>query len=145
MQPLYTLGYTGIEPQEIIDAAARINASIADIRYSARSRHPQWSKNTLRTAWGSRYLHISGLGNKNYKGDLGHGIMLANPILGGEIVLALLPQQPVILMCACPNWETCHRRNAAEFIVQMRPNVEVIHLTAKSLRALGNPIQQSLF
>jgi uncharacterized protein (DUF488 family) len=142
---LYTLGYTGIEPQEILDAAKRVDAIIADIRISPRSRHPQWNGHALRGAWGSHYLHLPVLGNKNYKGEYGIGVMLKNPELGADTVLALLVNRPVILLCACPNWETCHRRNAAEFIQQRRPTLSVIHLSTSDLRALGLPTQQSLF
>jgi len=142
---LYTFGYTGIEPQEILEAAQRISGTVADIRISPRSRHPQWDGRTLAEAWGRCYVHIPQLGNKNYKGQYGTGIMLANPQAGRQLVLAHLTRGPVMLMCACPSWETCHRRDAAEYILQSQPNLEVIHLTADALRALGKPVQFSLF
>lgn len=146
MNTLYTLGYTGIEPHEILEAAKRVNAIIADIRISPRSRHPQWNGQTLAKDWDGYYTHIPALGNKNYKGEYGEGIMLKNPAQGAAQVIALLVARPVILMCACPDWHTCHRRVAADFIAAQYPDpLLVIHLSASDLRALGSPIQQSLF
>ena len=145
MHNLYTFGYTGLQPAEIFAAAARVDAMIADIRYSPHSRHEQWNGRTLGREWGSRYLHIGELGNRNYKGEMGEGIMLASPQLGSAIVLEQLRFRPVMLMCACPNWETCHRRAAAEFIQQRDTGLTVVHLTADTLRSLGGLQQLSLF
>ena len=145
MHTLYTLGYTGIQPQEIADAAQRAGAVIADIRISPRSRHPQWDGETLKKVWGSSYVHIPQLGNKNYKGDYGVGIMLAKPDSGAQLVQVWLNRMPVILLCACEHWMTCHRRNAAEYIAARNPGLEVVHLTHETLRALGHPMQFSLF
>lgn len=145
MHTLYTLGYTGIQPQEIADAAQRAGAIIADIRISPRSRHPQWDGQALKRDWGSSYVHIPQLGNRNYKGDFDTGIMLANPELGCQIVQTWLHRMPVILLCACEHWETCHRRDAAEFISLHTPGLTIMHLNHDTLRALGYPTQISLF
>lgn len=40
MQPLYTFGYTGKSPDELRALAAQLDALVADIRFSPRSRVP---------------------------------------------------------------------------------------------------------
>ncbi len=135
---LYTLGYTGLKPDEILRAADALGAIIADIRIAPRSRHAMWNKSKLAAAWGERYVHIPELGNRNYKGEFGEGVMLVDAEAGGAQVNRLLEAQPVILMCACEDWHTCHRRSAAE-LIQARTGVEVAHLSAEDVRRLSDP------
>ena len=138
MNTLYTLGYTRLKPDEILRAAERLDAVIADIRIAPRSRHPMWNGAKMRAAWRERYVHIPELGNENYKGDRGDGVMLANPEAGSSRVLDLLARQSVILLCACADWQTCHRRAAAELIGE-RAGVEVTHLSVEDVRRLASP------
>ena len=138
MNTLYTLGYTGLKPDEILHAAEQLNAVIADIRIAPRSRHPMWNGAKMRVTWSDRYIHIPELGNENYKGDRGEGIMLANPEAGVSRVLDLLARQSVILLCACADWQTCHRREAAALIGE-RAGVEVTHLSVEDVRRLASP------
>ena len=135
MNPLYTLGYTGLKPTEIVQAAERLDAIIADIRFSPRSRHPMWHGTKMQAAWGERYIHLPELGNVNYKRDRGDGIILADPEAGRARALDLLARQPVILLCACVDWKTCHRRDAAELIAQ-RSGVDIRHLSREDVRRL---------
>ncbi len=128
MNTLYTVGYSRLQPSDILRTAERLDALIADIRISPRSRVPVWNQKPLQAAWGQRYIYIPELGNRNYKGDYGDGVVLDNPERGAAWVLALLEQQPVILLCACFDWQTCHRREAAALIAQ-HTAVTVIHLT----------------
>lgn len=133
MHTLYTIGYTSLTPDLILKKAIDLDALIADIRISPLSRVPHWTKAQLERAWTGRYIHIRELGNKNYKGEFGEGVLLVDPDEGANRVIKLLGVQPVMLMCACKDWQTCHRKNAAQEIAD-RYGVEVIHLLAADVR-----------
>jgi uncharacterized protein (DUF488 family) len=110
---LYTLGYSGWTPEAIQEEAQARNAVVCDIRYSPASRHPQWMKRQLAQHLGARYQHVQALGNRNYKS--GGPITLANYEAGKQVIAEILTTgQSVILMCACEDLATCHRRTAAE-------------------------------
>jgi uncharacterized protein (DUF488 family) len=110
---LYTLGYSGWTPQAIQETAQAHNAVVCDIRYSPASRHPQWRKRQLSQLLGARYQHVQALGNRNYKS--GGPIELADYEAGKQVIAEILATgQSVILMCACKDRATCHRRTAAE-------------------------------
>jgi len=110
---LYTLGYSGWTPQAIQETAQAHNAVVCDIRYSPASRHPQWSKRQLAQLLGARYQHVQALDNRNYKS--GGPIELADYDAGKQAIADVLATgQSVILMCACKDVATCHRRMAAE-------------------------------
>jgi uncharacterized protein (DUF488 family) len=116
---LYTLGYA--HP----DAAATMQAWMAsdpkmllvDIRYSPRSRwFPHWSQKALEAAWGDRYRQVKALGNVNYRlADA--QIQLADPKAGIPwAVQALQAGYSLILLCACEDYERCHRKTVKELI-----------------------------
>jgi uncharacterized protein (DUF488 family) len=110
---LSTLGYSGWTPQTIQETAQGHNAVVCDIRYSPASRHPQWRKLQLEQLLGARYQHVQALGNRNYKN--GGPIELADYDAGTQVIAEMLATgQSVILMCACKDLATCHRRTAAE-------------------------------
>ena len=137
MDILYTLGYSGLTPEAILRAAVRLNAIVADIRISPRSRHPMWNGPKMQAAWGDRYMHIPELGNLNYKGKRGEDVILADAEAGCARVLELLTRHSVILLCACSDWRTCHRRDAAALIAQ-RSNAEPIHLSSSEVRRFAD-------
>ena|SRR5712691_8515622 len=110
---LYTVGYSGWTPEAIQEAAQTHNAVVCDIRYSPASRHPQWSKRQLSQRLGARYQHVQALGNRNYKN--GGPIELADYEAGRQAIAEILAAgQGAILLCACKDLTTCHRRTAAE-------------------------------
>ena len=83
----------------------------AGCRYT--TRHPQWRKRRLAQLLGTRYQHVQALGNRNYKN--GGPIELADYEAGKQAIAEILATgQSVILMCACKDVATCHRRTAAE-------------------------------
>ena len=127
MKTVYTFGYGGKTPQELANTAASLGAVVVDIRFSPRSRRPEWNGGQLRdflAGQGVRYAHAKPLGNENYKGG---PIKLYQPDLGVKVVQALLDTQPVLLLCACREVATCHRLTAAE-LLQERLGVNVVHL-----------------
>ena len=110
---LYTLGYSGWTPEAIQETAQARNAVVCDIRYSPASRHPQWMKRQLSQLLGARYQHVQALGIRSYK--TGGPIALADYEVGKQVIAEILATgQSVILLCACKDVATCHRRTAAE-------------------------------
>ena len=68
MYQLYTFGYGGRRPDQLRTLAVRLDGVLVDIRFSPRSRIPDWSAGRLRKVLGERYRHLPALGNRNYKG-----------------------------------------------------------------------------
>ena len=87
LHKLYTFGYSGRTPHELQTLAEQLNAVVADIRFSSRSRIPDWAAARLRKHLGERYQHLPALGNRNYKGgpvefvDLEAGIVEVGELL----------------------------------------------------------------
>lgn len=113
MHTLYTLGYTGTKRDQLLTLAEKLDATLVDVRLSPRSRHPMWDGSALAQAWGERYRHIRDLGNVNYKAPE-RGIMLMSVENGTLTLVRLLAVRPAIILCACSDWQTCHRRVVAE-------------------------------
>lgn len=114
LHKIYTYGYSGRTPHELQTRAEQLEAVVADIRFSPRSRIPDWSGGRLQKLLGDRYRHLPALGNRNYRGGPVEFVDLATGVVEvGE----LLRQQPVILLCVCADVQRCHRLPAAEAIV----------------------------
>lgn len=133
LHTLYTVGYQGLKVDELKATAEKLGAMLADVRYSPRSRDPNWSGKRLAEALGDRYCHLQSLGNRNYKGSGGE-IELEDIDQGTLAVKLLLEKQPVILMCACWNLQECHRKVVSEIIAQ-RLGCEVTHLWRADVKA----------
>lgn len=110
---LYTYGYSGRTPHDLQTLAGQLQAVVADIRFSPRSRSPGWSGGQLQKLLGDRYRHLPSLGNRHYKGGPIEFVDLAT---GVAEVGQLLSRQPVILLCVCADVQRCHRLPAAEAI-----------------------------
>ena len=113
LHTLYTFGYSGRTPHELQTLAEQLNAVVVDIRFSPRSRSPDWSGGRLQKLLGDRYHHLPALGNRNYKGGPVEFVDLETGVVE---VGQLLRQQPVILLCVCADVQRCHRLAAAEAI-----------------------------
>jgi len=109
----YGIGYSGRDPVEIHRLALQLNAVVVDIRLSPRSRKPGWNKGRLSTMLGDRYMHVPELGNVNYKGG---PVLLKDPDVGIAVILRELQDRSVILMCVCPSFQKCHRKNIAALL-----------------------------
>jgi rhodanese-related sulfurtransferase len=107
---LFTTGYTGKKPDDLLALAELNDAVVVDIRKSADSRWPHWKGAALADLLGGRYRHVPQLGNNNYKS--GGQIVIADIEAGARIVLAI--RQPVIMLCACERDAHCHRRVVAD-------------------------------
>lgn len=135
---LYTLGYTGLKPERLKAIAEQLDAVVADIRYSPRSRVPYWNAGPLARLLGDRYQNVKALGNVNYAG--GGPIKLSNPEAGAKAIKHLIKHHAVILLCACKEVAHCHRKQAAEF-VGAKLRIEIEHLNPATM---GKPSQPAL-
>jgi uncharacterized protein (DUF488 family) len=126
---VYTLGYLGLDPNDLLRYMKATGALLVDIRYSPKSRDQRWHWGRIMHFVGhENYLHLREFGNQNYKTS--GPIQLANPALGMEKLRLILRKRPVILLCACRDWRACHRRQAAEYI-QKATGAEVEHLPTR--------------
>lgn len=117
---LYTLGYAARGSAEVLkELMTSSEVLLVDIRLRPRSRWwPVWNKKQLRERWGSRYTHEKQLGNLNYR-DRSLPVQLVGPHVEEAIAgLATLLVQgySVVLMCACRDYDTCHRKVVAEMV-----------------------------
>lgn len=152
MTTIYTYGYTGGSPNDLARYSGRFDAIVCDIRYSPRSRIPHWNSDALARLLRQYYVAIPNFGNKNYRGDLGEGIMLASPAQGVSWVRTLTKgrDKSVILLCACAAVESCHRSMVAE-ILRLALDLPVIHLPARlahyeaQLAQTSAPVQKGIF
>lgn len=116
---LATIGYTEPDAQVRIDAfVAQPRAYLVDIRLRPYSRfRPQWNRPALQTRYHRRYVHLRGLGNVHYQ-DRKLPIHLLDP----EPYLQHLAEQltrgtSYLLLCACKDYEHCHRKVVYERIM----------------------------
>lgn len=130
MHTIYTIGYTGWKPEQLKAKVDELGAMLVDIRYSPRSRRPEWSREALRGLWGQNWerscLHLVALGNRNYKN--GGAIELAAPEVGVKALAPVLQQRPIVLLCACRDADLCHRSVASAFLSERLGDVEVVDL-----------------
>lgn len=131
---IYTVGYNGGWTIELLarEIASR-NASLLDIRHNPTSTKIEWRRASLERQLRACYAHMPQLGNLNYQGG---PIQLADPEAALPIARHYLARGPVVLLCACPNWQTCHRRQAADFLAE-RLGGTIEHLAAPVATAEG--------
>lgn len=106
---VFTTGYTGKRPDDLRALVTRLGAVLFDIRFSPRSRVPRWEKGALVELLGADYRHLPALGNTNYRERA--EIRIAD--LEGGLAAVLEETRPVVMLCACEDPETCHRRTVA--------------------------------
>lgn len=129
---LIPFGYTCTNALTRLDAL--INASdrtlLIDIRYSPLSRFAEWRREALVSRYRDRYRYAGALlGNVNYK--IGGLIKLAEPEQGAAKLLDYLDAgYDLVLLCACAQYETCHRRTVCELVRKQRPEVEMVQPVA---------------
>lgn len=139
MNTIFTLGYLHSTPEAIQAYVDQLGALVVDIRFSPYSRDPRWAGTAIRDAVGQdNYVWVVELGNVNYKN--GKPIELYKPHLALRILRPLVEARPIILLCACAHYDTCHRKVAAEYLSDAF-DVPVEHLEARpatgGLRAIS--------
>ncbi len=113
MNTIYTAGYQGWTVETLRAACAERGALLVDIRMNPTSTRAEWRKEALRHTFGSAYHHAPALGNRNYQGG---PIELAAPARAVPFMTYALARTPVVLLCACRDWRSCHRSVAAAFL-----------------------------
>lgn len=119
LERLFTMGYLVPGSLEKLDAfVQQENAVLLDIRYSPTSRIPVFRQSALQARYPDAYEYCFELGNKNYR-DSDRGIELVNAFVGVPYVVTLLRHSRlVLLLCACKDYETCHRKVVYDLVAQ---------------------------
>lgn len=126
MREVYTIGYAGRTADELEGIIEELGAVVWDIRYRPYSKSKEWCREALRERLGSDYRHVRAFGNKTYKaGEI--------DIADFDAGLALLEtgDQPVILMCACWRYVTCHRKVIGDRLRDLGYKVEPLFTRSK--------------
>ena len=124
---IYTLGYQGWKPAQIMEVLDARGARLVDIRYGPTSMAPQWRQAALTALCGNRYVWIQELGNKAYR-ESPRRIEIVDLDTGLARLAALVATVPtVVLMCGCPTLGECHRLQVAQAI-ETRWKTPVEHL-----------------
>ncbi len=112
----YTIPDAETRLQEIMSIPDTL---LLDIRFRPVSRYrPQWNKKQLIARWGKWYAHNRKLGNINYR-DRSQLIVLVEPEPTiTEVAYYLEGGYNVVVMCACKEYDTCHRKLVIELIQQ---------------------------
>jgi uncharacterized protein (DUF488 family) len=131
---LYTVGYAAIEGVEQLQALLTQEVLLIDIRYLPASRwKPEWSRKRLCERFTSNYQHIRELGNVNYN-SLDLPIQLLDAKQGISRIVSLLEQgRDICLLCACADWEKCHRRVVADLVRHELTDIQTVHLSREAL------------
>ena len=126
---VYTVGYAGLEGLEQLQEFLAQEVCLVDIRYFPPSRwRPEWSRKQLTERFASNYCHVRELGNINHH-SLDLPIQLLDARLGISQIVPLLRQgRDICLLCACADWQKCHRRLVAELLQREMGDIQLIHL-----------------
>ena len=126
---LYSLGYQGGDVQRAEQMVLASTAILIDVRFSPHSPNPDFSGAAFARRLGHGYLHLQSLGNVNYKS--GGAIQLLDEPAGVREVLRIARSGLApILMCACRNYDACHRKVVAEKIAAAMGGVPIIELAS---------------
>jgi hypothetical protein len=116
MPKIFTIGYLDhCTLPDLAGYCALFGALCVDIRFTAYSANPTWRQPHLVQVLGEDYYYCQALGNKNHR-TAGAAIALFAPVRGLRELRPILATRPVILLCACREWEQCHRKLAAEVL-----------------------------
>lgn len=103
---IFATGYAGKDINDLKPLVDRLGAILVDIRFTPDSQVMVWRQIYLKILLGSKYLHISNLGNREFRGN--NKVSIQNLHLGIETLLGLNTNS--ILFCACREQIDCHRR-----------------------------------
>jgi hypothetical protein len=109
--PIWTTGYAGWPSWIALNAAMkRDEPLLVDIRLNPWSDQPDYQREILEKRLGERYLSLPEWGNVNYKRG---PIQIRDFQAGLRRLVALTPLRPVVLMCGCLSYGSCHRAEIA--------------------------------
>lgn len=115
-----TIGYTEQDAVRRIETfLTRPRSGLIDIRKDAFcSWNVQWNRDALKKKYGKQYIHLPCFGNLNHNRP-GQPISLANPRERLDTVVhALMRGSSLMLLCACKDYEQCHRKTVYELVMQ---------------------------
>jgi hypothetical protein len=116
MKHAFLTGYTGRPtrtPAQLLQLAINLEAVVVDSRFNPVSRWAtHWNRIRLQDALGDRYLWLQPFGNSAYKENK---INLVNPALGLTYITDIGVTRAIIL-CACSDGQTCHRKQVGEYL-----------------------------
>ena len=122
---VYTIGYAADGSVQLLEQVMSDPAMLLiDIRLVPRSRwFVQWNKKQLVQRWGNRYRHERRFGNLNYK-NRRKPIELRDAAGGIAFLVELLQAgYSVVLLCACVQYDACHRKLVADLVAQYLASV----------------------
>ena len=102
---IFATGYQSKDINDLKPLVDRLGAILVDIRFAPYSQVMFWRQVYLKTLLGKKYLHISNLGNREFKEN--NKILIQNLNLGIETLLSLNTNS--ILFCVCAEQKNCHR------------------------------------
>ena len=136
---IYTLGYSGWSVEAIKTFLESVNGVAVDVRMVPRSRVAAFNPPQA-DLLGERYYWLSDFGNVNYKSN--GPIAIADFDKGVERLGPLRTAgKAVVLMCGCPDINTCHRKVLAERLAKQW-GAEVVHVAAPP-KVKPAPVNQS--
>jgi hypothetical protein len=116
-----TIGYHQPQAWQIVTCmVAEQSWSLVDIRSNRRSYLEEWSGSSLRRHFRSSYHAVPELGDVTQLAPA-NPVKLLDPTTG-------LAKVGLLLVCACPDWQHCHRRLVATLLKQTYPMLEITHL-----------------
>jgi hypothetical protein len=125
-----TIGYQQPEAWQIISCMVEEQGWH---RYDRNSYWAKWSERALRQEFGYRYHPVPEMVNLH---ELEHDrpARLVDPAAGLANVSTWLDAgMNCLLMCRCPNWQLCHRKQVTALLQHAYPNLEVAHLLCDPL------------
>ena len=101
---IYTTGFAGKDVGDLPKMLERLDAVLADIRFTPVSKDFEWRRDYLKILLKNKYRHIIAFGNR---GEKENKITINNFNLGLKVIESW--NENVVLMCACENLSECHR------------------------------------
>lgn len=134
---IYTYGYSGGSVADLL-AHVRAGCVALDVRYSPNSRVPHWRKEHLEAILADEYRWVPSLGNLDYRS--GGSIRIADLQAGLRVIGRYVREEtPVVLLCACPDWRSCHRLGVAQAAAGCYPQLVIRHLAPGERIAQEDP------
>ncbi len=124
-----TIGYHQPQAWQIVTRMVSEQGwHLVDIRSNRGAYLEEWSGTSLRRHFRSSYHAVPELGDVNHLAPE-NPMQLADPATGLARVTAWVEAGiDCLLVCACPDWQRCHRRLVASLLKQTYPTLEVAHL-----------------
>lgn len=141
---IYSVGYEGLTLSGLVERLVQSKVTVLfDVRLNAVSRRTGFSKKALATGLanaGIEYLHAPLLGNppenrdsfRAGNGSAGRAAMRARLENGSrgavEDLAARAVRERIAVLCVERNRRTCHRDVITDMVVELEPEIEVLHL-----------------